>query len=112
VGFSKGSTSSNFTKGKEKVIEPQHPKRSLDIKCFKCLGLGHIASKCSNKRFMMVHGKHGELVSNDEAEIEVEDEHEEDFKPVEWDLLVVQRVLNAKIDVSEEQRENNFHTRC
>jgi len=28
------------------------------------------------------------------------------------DLLVVQRVLNAQIDVSDEQRENNFHTRC
>jgi hypothetical protein len=28
------------------------------------------------------------------------------------DLLVVQRVLNAQIDVSDEQRENIFHTRC
>jgi len=71
------------------VIEPQHPKRSRDIKCFKCLRLGHIASKCLNKRFMVVHRKHGKLVSSDEAEIKVEDEHKEDFKLVEWDLLVV-----------------------
>jgi len=28
------------------------------------------------------------------------------------DLLVVQRVLNAQIDVSDEQLENIFHTRC
>jgi len=28
------------------------------------------------------------------------------------DLLDVQRVLNAQIDVSDEQRENIFHTRC
>jgi len=28
------------------------------------------------------------------------------------DLLVVQQVLNAQIDVSDEQRENIFHTRC
>jgi hypothetical protein len=37
-------------------------------------------------------------------------EQEEDFKPVKGDLLVVQGVLNAQIDVSDEQRENIFHT--
>ena len=37
-------------------------------------------------------------------------EQEEDFEPVKGDLLVVQRVLNAQIDVSDEQRENIFHT--
>jgi len=102
VGFSKGSTSSDFTKGKEKVTEPQHPKRLRDIKCFKCLGHEYIASECSNKRVIVVHGKHGELVSSDEAETKVEDKHGEDFEPTEGDLLVVQRVLNAQIDVSEE----------
>jgi hypothetical protein len=61
---------------------------------------------------MVVHGKHGELVSSDEAETEVKDKHGEDFVPVERDLLVVQRVLNAQIDVSKEQRENIFHMRC
>jgi hypothetical protein len=39
-------------------------------------------------------------------------EQEEDFELVKWDLLVVQRVLNAQVDVSDEQRENIFHTRC
>jgi len=39
-------------------------------------------------------------------------EQEEDFEPVKGDLLVVQRVLNAQVDVSDEQRENIFHTRC
>jgi hypothetical protein len=38
---------------------------------------------------MVVHRKHGKLVSSDEAEIKVKDEHKEDFKLVEWDLLVV-----------------------
>jgi len=37
-------------------------------------------------------------------------EQEEDFKPVKGDLLVVQWVLNAQINVSDEQRI--FHTRC
>ena len=117
VEFTKGNTSFDSLKGKEKVTEPQHPRRSRDIKCFKCLGHGHIASECPNKRVMILHGDHGELISGDEVETEDEDEvqvaeQEEDFEPVKGDLLVVQRVLNAQIDVSDEQRENIFHTRC
>jgi len=61
---------------------------------------------------MVVHGKHGELVSSDEAETKVKDKHGEDFEPTKGDLLVVQRVLNAQTDVSEEQHENIFHSRC
>jgi hypothetical protein len=61
---------------------------------------------------MVVHGKHGELVSSDEAETKVKDKHGEDFEPTKGDLLVVQLVLNAQTDVSEEQHENIFHTRC
>ena len=53
VEFTKGNTSSDSLKGKEKVTEPQHPRRSRDIKC---LGHGHIASKCPNKRVMVLHG--------------------------------------------------------
>jgi hypothetical protein len=40
VGVCKGSTSSDFTKGKEKVTEPQHPKRSRDIKYLNVYGMG------------------------------------------------------------------------
>lgn len=114
VEFSKGNTSFDSLKGKEKVTEPQHPRRSQDIKC---LGHGHIASECPNKRVMILHGDHGELISGDEVETEDEDEvqvaeQEADFKPVNGDLLVVQRVLNAQIDVSNEQCKNIFYTRC
>jgi len=56
VEFSKGNTSSDSLKGKEKVTKPQHPRRSRHIKCFKCLGHGHIASECPNKRVMILHG--------------------------------------------------------
>lgn len=76
MGFSKGSTSSDSTNDKEKVIEPQHPNRSRDIKCFKCLQHRHIASKCLNKRVMVVHRKYRELVSRDESETKVEDDIE------------------------------------
>jgi len=100
VEFSKGNTSSDFLKGNEKVTEPQHPRRSRDIKCFKCLGHGHIALECPNKRVMILHGDHRELISGDEVETEDEDkvqvaEQEEDFELVKGDLLVVQWVLNA-----------------
>ena len=101
--FSKGTTNSDSLKGKEKVTEPQHPRRSRDIKCFKCLGQGHIASECPNKRVMISHGDHEELISGDEVETEVQvAEQEEDFELVKGDLLVMQRVLNAQIDVSDE----------
>ena len=39
-------------KGKAK-IESSQPVRSRDVKCFKCLGYGHIASQCPNKRMMI-----------------------------------------------------------
>jgi len=74
VEFTKGNTSSDSLKGKEKVTKPQHPRRSRDIKCFKCLGHGHITSECPNKRVMILHGHHGELNSGDEVETEDEDE--------------------------------------
>jgi hypothetical protein len=104
VEFSKGNANYDSLKGKEKVTEPQHPRRSPNIKC---LGHGHIASECPNKRVIILHGDHRDLISGDEVETEDKDEvqvveQQEDFEHVKGDLLVVQRVLNAQIDVSDE----------
>jgi hypothetical protein len=93
VEFNKRNTSSDYLKGNEKVTEPQHPRRSRDIKCFKCFRHGHIALECPNKRVMILHGDHGELISGYEVEIEDEDEvqvaeQKEDFEPVKGDLLL------------------------
>lgn len=40
------------TSNKPKV--ESQPSRNRDIKCFKCLGSGHIASQCPNRRVMIM----------------------------------------------------------
>ena len=71
-----------------------------DIKCFRCLGTGHILSQCPNKKAM---------VMRDDGEIEIEGESDEDSTrpleddedgveyPVEGEALVVRHTLNAQI---------------
>ncbi|XP_031375718.1 uncharacterized protein LOC116190194, partial [Punica granatum] len=54
------------TKGKETHTDPQRPVRSPDIKCFKCLGLGYIASQCPNRRAMTIQSTQ-EIESEDEG---------------------------------------------
>jgi hypothetical protein len=46
----KKQISANDQKHKGKV----QPKHNHDIKCFKCQGFGHYASKCANHRVMIL----------------------------------------------------------
>ncbi|XP_040948645.1 uncharacterized protein [Gossypium hirsutum] len=89
--------------------------RTRDIKCFKCLGRGHIASQCPNRSNMVVRAN-GEIESEEE-ELEYEpevvyDEEEEIEQVPEGELLVVKRSLSIQGVEDERQRENIFHTRC
>ena len=89
--------------------------RSRDIKCFKCLGRGHIASQCPNRNVMVVRAN-GEIESEEE---DLEDEpkiisesDEEVEHALDGELLVVKRSLSIQSIDDEQQRENIFHTRC
>ncbi|KAL5554487.1 hypothetical protein UlMin_041888 [Ulmus minor] len=102
---------STFNQGKS----DSQSSRTCDIKCFKCLGVGHIASQCPNKRVMIMR---------EDGDVETESESKEDSmppledvsdieEPVDGELLVARRALTAIVKEDEKvQRENIFHTRC
>ncbi|KAF7841818.1 Transposon Ty3-G Gag-Pol polyprotein [Senna tora] len=79
----KGTTdSSSFTSN------PRH----RDLKCFKCQGLGHIASECPNKRTMVLSGK--EIVSESDDYTFIVVRHP-------WRmLLVMMKMLNIPLKVN------------
>nr|KYP45809.1 hypothetical protein KK1_032627 [Cajanus cajan] len=103
---------------KKKVTSHTSSKTS-DIKCFKCLGRGHIASQCPTKKTMILRGKdiYSEESSSSSSFSESEDQtsgHEtEKLYPVDGDLLMIKRLLGSQpCSTSLSQRENIFHTRC
>ena len=94
--------------------------RSSEVKCFKCMKRGHIASQCPNRRTMILR-EDGGFESEDEAIKESkqplgEEEEEEDVEyPVSGELLVTRRALSVQVKEEDDdmvQRDNIFHTRC
>nr|KYP36433.1 Transposon Ty3-I Gag-Pol polyprotein [Cajanus cajan] len=114
-----GPSSKPFPNEKEKEKERPSLKASSkdtktsDIKCFKCLGRGHIASKCPTKKTMILRGQ-DHYSSLDEAisSSSILESKEETY-PCEGDLLMLRRLLgNQSSDLDKSQRENFFYTRC
>ncbi|RDY01905.1 hypothetical protein CR513_14708, partial [Mucuna pruriens] len=81
-------------KGEEAITIPiPIPLKSSTIKCFKCLGKGHITSQPPNKRVMIMkeymESSLGEATISNEAETLSDDFH------YEGDLLVVKQLMNS-----------------
>ena len=113
-GFSPHKSSTSRSNEVVHGKEEKHEKSSA-IKCFKCLGRGHIASQCPSKKTMIcVDGVYHSTSSssNDTSSCEASSSDEELY-PNEGDLLVVRRLLGSHPkDDNSSQRENIFHTRC
>ena len=106
------SSSSTPIPSKTRSKSQEEPsKRSRDVKCFKCQGLGHYAYECPNKRSMVL--RDGEYISESDVEEEEESEYVEEEETPEGDLLMIRRLLGGQLKHEEEsQRESIFHTRC
>jgi len=87
-------------------------------RCFKCQGLGHIATDCPNRTVITLAEWDAvkEEVAEEEKEetIEANEEEEEEIiaKADESEMLVLRRALSSQKGEQEEQRENIFHSRC
>ena len=82
------------------------------IKCFKCLGKGHIATQGPNKRTIVVLGNE-DITSTSFSSSSSESESECDVQPLVGDFFMVRRLMGSVCkDRDEIQRENIFHTRC
>ena len=94
-----------------------NPAPNAFKRCFRCQGLGHIASECPNKRVVtLVEYQTHEEEMEEEGGKEVcfnEPIEEVEEGPDEGELLVVRKVLSGLASQHElEQREAIFHSRC
>ena len=91
-------------------------------RCYKCQGLGHIASDCPSRKVVTLaewEATEKEYVEEKEEEKEedVEEDPEEDQEEFtenadEGEMLVIRRVMSTQRVAKDEQRENIFHSRC
>nr|KYP64330.1 hypothetical protein KK1_018923 [Cajanus cajan] len=92
--------------------------KSCEIKCFKCIGIGHIASQCPTKKTMILkaqdhYSSFDEATSSSSSSEDEAIDFEEEILPCERDLLLVRRLLsNQSSEIDQSQRENIFHTKC
>ncbi|GJR33812.1 reverse transcriptase, partial [Tanacetum coccineum] len=112
-------TSTHKTTTPTNSQNPKSEPSKAPRRCFRCQGLGHIASECPNKR--MISLADFELAGGFEFESDLvvspESPHDDEVEvtgPDEGPCLVVRRTLSTTPVVPETQlqRESIFHTRC
>ncbi|KAF8091722.1 hypothetical protein N665_0437s0010 [Sinapis alba] len=107
----KEESSSMGTRRDDKGKRPATTTRSRNVKCFRCQGFGHNANECTNKKVMIVLANKDVVFEDEKTDQESDDEGVE--YPVQGEMLVTRRILNAQPKAKEDdQRENLFHTRC
>jgi len=98
-----------------KIVQkkPEHPpKRTGEVKCFKCLGMRHYAYECPTKKTVLLKDN-GEYTSNFDDNDGEEEESDGELKANERELYMIRRMLGSQVKVENaSQRENIFHTRC
>ena len=93
-------------------------KRAIEIKCFKCLGRGHVVVQCPTKRTIVLKGKdlyssQEESASSSGSESSHSSASKEHSFTKEGNLLMIRRLLSNQLSLPlNDQRENIFHTRC
>lgn len=74
-----------------------------DVKCFKCLGLRHIANQCPNQSVMILRDNRdieSELETDGEPTQPLDDASEMEY-PVDGELVVVKQRLNIQASDDE-----------
>jgi len=86
------------------------------IRCFKCQGLGHIATDWLNRKVITLAewgAAHKEEKDTEpEAELEGDEGESQEgclAEPDEGEMLVLRQVLSNQSGEKDEQRENIFH---
>jgi len=93
-------------------------KKASEIKCFKCLGKGHVVAQCPTKGIIMLKGKdlynsQEESTSSSDSESSHSSTSKEHSFSKEGNLFMIRRLLNNQPSLPlNDQRENIFHTRC
>jgi len=113
-GFSSQHLERKFLRGNPTSSTQPPPNKTSFIKFFKCLGKGHIASQCPNKRTMIVL-ENGEVdselsKSSHSSSSEAEDDS---FLPLEeGDLLMVWRLMENLCKDRDNTQRKKIHSRC
>ncbi|KAL5193493.1 hypothetical protein HKD37_20G055703 [Glycine soja] len=104
-----GAAPSKPNDDKGKTIEKQPPKASMQektssIKCFKCLGRGHITSQCSTKKTMIMRSQ-DIYSSQDEATTSPSSSESEEAKEEESSEEIYPQEEGKPLMVKEECKE-------
>ena len=111
VASSNKSTLSNEGKTVQKKSE-HLPKRTREVKYFKCLSMGHYAYECPTKKTVLLKDNREYTIDSDDNDGK-EEESDGELKANEGKLYMIRRMLGSQVKAEDaSQRENIFHTRC